>query len=56
MTSQPAEFSRRSFKWIKAQSGTTYLCPVEALAGRSGLPEEEMRAVCVNESLSPHND
>lgn len=56
MANEPAEFSRQSFKWIKADSGTTYLCPVDAIRGRSNLTEEELDTLCANESLSPHND
>ena len=56
MASESADFTRQSFKWIRSDSGTSYLCPVEAIQGRSGLTEEELNAVCVNESLNPQND
>ena len=50
MASETYEFSRQSFKWIKSESGTTYLCPVEAIRGRSRLSEDELSTVCVDES------
>lgn len=56
MASESTEFTRQSFKWIKSESGATYLCPVDAIKGRSHLADEELSAVCVDESLSPHND
>lgn len=56
MASEYTEFRRQSFKWIKGESGTTYICPVEALKGRSDLSDEELSAVCVDESLNPQND
>ena len=56
MSSESTEFTRRSFKWIKSETGTTYLCPVDAIKGRSLSADEELSAVCVDESLSPHND
>ncbi|MEE4270560.1 MAG: hypothetical protein V2I67_02730 [Thermoanaerobaculales bacterium] len=40
--------------WIKSDSGSTYLCP----AGRNltGASDEELRALCVEESSNPQND
>ena len=39
-------------RWIKAESGNTYICPV-------GVPEnateEELKRYCVNESENPQN-
>jgi hypothetical protein len=45
-----------SMKWIKAESGTTYLCPAEALSGVSNLDENQLMSMCVNESENPQND
>ena len=56
MANDYTEFRRQSFKWIKAESGTTYVCPVEAIKGRSNLSEEELSSVCMDESLNPQND
>ena len=45
-------------KWIRAGSGTSYLCPVVAF-DRLGTPnpeEEDLKKICVDESQSPHND
>ena len=40
MSADVSSFSRQSFKWIKADSGHTYLCPVDALS-RIDNPTEE---------------
>jgi hypothetical protein len=43
-------------KWVKAESGTSYLCPVKALQ-RLGAPNEaDLKKVCVDESDNPQND
>ena len=41
-------------EWIRAASGTTYLCPVGQ--DLSSASEEELRRLCVNESENPQND
>jgi hypothetical protein len=43
-------------KWIKAASGTTYLCPAGAIDHIENPTEEQLKELCVNESLNPHND
>ena len=43
-------------KWIKAQSGNTYLCPASAVKGFDNPSEDELRAACVDESANPHNE
>ena len=41
--------------WIKAPStGNTYLCPADFDA--SNASEEELRRVCIEESMNPQND
>lgn len=51
------EFKRElGVKWIKAESGTTYLCPVGALGGIDNPTEDQIRAMGVDESHNPHND
>ena len=42
-------------KWIRSNSGNTYLCPINALKGIENPTEEQLRALCVNESFDPHN-
>jgi hypothetical protein len=42
------------YNWVKAESGTTYLCPIgENLSGAS---EDELRARCLDESHNPQNN
>lgn len=45
-----------SVKWIKADSGHTYLCPVAALSRIDNPTEEDLKKICVDESDNPHND
>ena len=45
-----------SVKWIKAKSGTTYLCPVEALKRLDNPNEEQLKMICVDESQNPQNE
>jgi hypothetical protein len=51
------EFKKNlSVKWIKADSGSTYLCPVNALEKLDSPTEEQLRMICVEESTNPQND
>jgi hypothetical protein len=43
-------------KWIKAESGTTYLCPVNALKRLEKQTEDNLKMICVEESHNPQND
>lgn len=44
-------------KWIKATSGTSYLCPVASFERLGANPkEEELKKICVDESQNPQND
>jgi hypothetical protein len=43
-------------KWIKAASGTTYLCPVEALDRLDSPTEDQLKLICVDESDNPQNE
>jgi hypothetical protein len=45
-----------SVKWIKGSSGSTYLCPVDALSKIKTPSEEDLRKICVEESSNPQND
>jgi hypothetical protein len=51
------EFKRElGLKWIKSDSGNTYLCPVEALKRLDDPSEEQLKTICVDESMNPQND
>ena len=51
------EFKKElSVTWIKAKSGTTYLCPVDALKRLNDPSEEQLKTICVDESENPQND
>jgi hypothetical protein len=57
MTDEMKEFKRElSVKWIKAKSGNTYLCPVDALKRLDNPSEEQLKTICVDESENPQND
>ena len=56
MSANSSSFSRQSFKWIKSDSGSTYLCQVDALRGIDNPTEDQLRSLCVDESLNPQND
>jgi hypothetical protein len=44
-----------SLRWIRAKSGSTYLCPVDALKDIENPTEEQLKSVCVDESHNPQN-
>ena len=51
------EFKRElGVKWIRSESGTTYLCPVAALNRLNDPNEDQLKLICVDESLNPQND
>jgi len=57
MNPEMNEFKRElSVKWIKADSGNTYLCPVDALERIASPSEADLRMICVDESRNPQND
>ena len=51
------EFKRElGVKWIKSESGSTYLCPVAALKRLEDPTEEQLKMICVDESENPQNE
>ena len=50
------EFAKEiGVKWIKAKSGNTYLCPVASLERLNSQNEDDLKKICVDESMDPHN-
>ena len=43
-------------KWVKADSGTSYLCPLAAFERLENPKEEDLKKICVDESQNPQND
>ena len=43
-------------KWVKANSGNTYLCPIGAFKAGDKPSEDQLRSQCVVESHNPQND
>jgi hypothetical protein len=57
MVEEQNEFKQElGVKWIKSESGNTYLCPVESLKRLQNPTEEQLRMICVDESMNPQND
>jgi len=57
MTDDLKEFKKElNVKWVKAESGMTYLCPVKALERLQNPGEKELKTICVDESENPQND
>jgi hypothetical protein len=51
------EFKKNlSVKWIKAKSGSTYLCPVDSISKLKNPSEDQLKLICVDESRNPQND
>ena len=48
--------TRIALEWIKAESGNTYICSVDALKGINSPTEDDLRRLCVEESNNPQND
>jgi len=56
MTIDDKEYKKElTVKWIKGQSGNTYLCPVDALKRLDNPDEEQLKIICVDESVNPEN-
>jgi len=55
MTSYKQYKANFALKWIKSDSGKTYLCPVGAPLSENPS-EEELKRHCINESHNPQND
>jgi hypothetical protein len=54
---QENEFKKElGVRWIKADSGTTYLCPVNALERLEDHSEDKLKMICVDESSNLQND
>jgi hypothetical protein len=43
-------------RWIKAESGTSYLCPADAVDRIGNPSESQLQMICVDESKNPQND
>jgi hypothetical protein len=45
------------YEWIKSEAtGNSYLCPVGSIKDKENATDEELKAVCVDESTNPQND
>ena len=57
MTDNLNEFKKElGVKWVKAESGTSYLCPLDSFNRLNNPTEVELKKICVDESKNPQND
>ena len=57
MADELNEFKRElGVKWIKSDSGNTYLCPVDSLKRLENPTEDQLKMICVDESENPQNE
>jgi hypothetical protein len=57
MSEEYKEFKKEiGVQWIKAKSGVTYLCPVNALERIKNPSEDQLKLICVDESMNPQNE
>ena len=55
MTNETKEFkSSIGVRWVKSESGNTYLCPSSSKVDSSD--ESSLRSHCLDESENPQND
>jgi len=46
-----------SYEWIKSEkSGVSYLCPVGSIKDKKKASDEDLKKVCIDESMNPQND
>jgi len=55
MTEHESNKKNLHMEWIKAESGSTYLCPADKLAELDNPTESQLKSICVDESENPHN-
>lgn len=57
MSKDNKEFKKElDVKWVKGESGTSYLCPTSALDRLNDPGEKELKTICVDESDNPQNN
>ena len=57
MNDKKQEFKKElSVKWVKGTTGTSYLCPTEALKRLDNPDDKALKTICVDESDNPQND
>jgi hypothetical protein len=57
MTDELSPFKKElGVKWVRAKSGTSYLCPLAALERLDRPEEADLKKICVDESQNPQND
>jgi hypothetical protein len=43
-------------KWIRASSGSTYLCPIAIVDCIDALTESDLKEICAEQSMSPEEN
>jgi hypothetical protein len=45
------------YEWIKSEkTGVSYLCPVGSIEDKRKASDEDLKKVCIDESMNPQND
>jgi hypothetical protein len=45
------------YEWIKSdKTGVSYLCPVGSIKDKSKATDQDLKKVCIDESMNPQND
>jgi hypothetical protein len=44
------------FKWVRSETGRTYLCPASQVDAVRGASDSDLEATCIDESTNPQNN
>ena len=45
------------YEWIKSdKTGVSYLCPVGSIKDKGKATDQDLKKVCIDESMNPQND
>ena len=48
---------KTGYEWIKSdKTGVSYLCPTGSIKDKKTATDEDLKEVCIDESLNPHNE
>lgn len=52
-----ARKKKLGYEWIKSKkTGVSYLCPVGSVKDKNKASDEELKKVCIDESMNPQNE
>ena len=48
---------KTGYEWIKSdKTGVSYLCPTGSIKDKKKATDEDLKKVCIDESMNPQND